>query len=220
MMFQIDKSFVVNSYKDYLQKKDVGKNYDNDSQFNKNKGISIYSVLTKILDMYKLIRKFSFVQARKEYIHDEEEFEKIKAALHTNIRNKIRTSPQGSLYITVNGNISFSGDDEEYKKWIVNDKNKTFSLIRNIVDEFNKTLRGEEIKDNNKPLLNDERKESIYIINNIPKEHIDMCVNGNFDKFNESFQRLMIGMGIEENERIKIAEDIKDMILVISGWDL
>lgn len=211
-MFQIDKKFVIDAYKGFLDKKGIGKNYDTDLDLNRKKDHSVYDVLTKVLDMYKLIRKFALVQARREFIHDDKAFDGVKGILHTCIRNKIRTSAQGSLYINVNSNISFSGEVDEYEKWIVNDKNKTYSLIRNIVDEYNSCLRGEEIKDDNKPLLNDEKREAIYVMNNISKEHIELCMNGDFEKFNESFQRVMINVGVEKNEWVRIMQDMRSIL--------
>lgn len=213
-MFQIDKKFVIDAYKGFLDKKGIGKNYDTDLDLNRKKDHSVYDVLTKVLDMYKLIRKFALVQARREFIHDDKAFDGVKGILHTCIRNKIRTSAQGSLYINVNSNISFSGEVDEYEKWIVNDKNKTYSLIRNIVDEYNSCLRGEEIKDDNKPLLNDEKREAIYVMNNISKEHIELCMNGDFEKFNESFQQVMINVGVEKNEWVRIMQDMRSILAV------
>ena len=69
------------------------------------------------------------------------------------------------MYLRVNNQLTFRGDEETYRDHLVQNKVKQFSTIKKMIDELNGVLAGKEIEDNNKPILNDDSPKRVY------KEH-------------------------------------------------
>jgi hypothetical protein len=58
--------------------------------------------------------------------------------------------------------ITFDGNQDQYKDYLVTNKTKLFSLIKKMVDDLNAFLNGEAEVDENKPVLNDDHiKEEV-----------------------------------------------------------
>ena len=106
-------------------------------------------------DPYQWVLKNSILDLRHNYIHNDDEFKQLKGDIENYIRNKIRSRSDGLIYMKVK-DITFDGNQDQYKDHLVKNKTKLFSLIRKIVDDLNGFLNGEAEVDKNKPVLNDD----------------------------------------------------------------
>ena len=69
------------------------------------------------------------------------------------------------MYLRVNNQLTFKGDVKTYRDYLVQNRNKQMSVVKKMIDELNGVLAGEEIEDDNKPILNDTSPKRVY------KEH-------------------------------------------------
>ena len=200
--FEIDKNYILDKYKKHLSSEEMD-DEERENIYAKNKPYSKSEILEKILNLYKFILKHSMLLVRQEYIYDDEAFSKVKAKLISHINNKIRSTSDGSIYIKVNDLDAFNGDRDKYEEWFVDNKSKQQRIVRNIVEELNKVLRGEEMEDKNKPMLNNDTElttEQIiqYIFSKIPDEYITEAIEtGETGKLESAFEHMMIKFGVE-----------------------
>ena len=170
--FRFDKNDIVRDFKDWIEK------FQNDDEDNyepshaKEVEYSKLENLRKIQKIYKFALKNSIMNLRRVYIHDDKKFKEVKGKLETYISNKIRSTSSGSIYLKVDGLISFSGDKKEYEDWVVQDKRNQERLIRKIIEELNGFIEGKNSDETNKPILNDYIEEPIIIDSIISNEQV------------------------------------------------
>jgi len=157
--FRFNKKDIAQKFKEWVEQ------FQNDDEKGYEPGhakeieYSKMGNLRKIQKAYKFVLKKSVMSLRQLYIHDDKKYKKIKGELESYITNKIRTTSSGSIYLKVDGLITFSGDKEEYENWVVQDKRNQDRLIRKIIDELNGFIEGKGTDETNKPILNDDQVE-------------------------------------------------------------
>ena len=155
MAFQIDKNKVVEKFREHLKKHADDKQEKFDApNAKKVNPIDKYEVLLKIKKLYEWVLDNQKLTMRRSFIHNDEIFNKYYNLLQSHINNKIRAKAEG-MYIKVNDKYTFTGDIKEYEDYIVNNKHKLVNVIRGIVDELNKVLTGDDVKDDHKVMLRD-----------------------------------------------------------------
>ena len=167
MHFEINKKNTVEKFRDYVKKFDDRSDQYDPEYGKKTKTPTNYYVLDRIRSLYQWVLQDSMLNLRHFYIHDDDEFKKIKGDVENFIRNKIRSRSDGTIYLKV-GSIEFNGSKEQYKEYIVKNRSKLLSVIRKIVDDLNSFFAGEDEKDSNKPILND--------INIVKEEEVEQPV--------------------------------------------
>ena len=155
MNFQFNKNKTVDDFKRYIKKFEKPEDDYNPSNAKKLQTPSNYYVLDRIRSLYQWVLKNSILDLRHNYIHNDDEFKQLKGDIENYIRNKIRSRSDGLIYMKVK-DITFDGNQDQYKDHLVKNKTKLFSLIRKIVDDLNGFLNGEAEVDKNKPVLNDD----------------------------------------------------------------
>ena len=155
MNFQINKNKTVDDFKNYIKKFEKPEDDYNPSNAKKLQTPSNYYVLDRIRSLYQWVLKNSILDLRHSYIHNDDEFKQLKGDIENYIRNKIRSRSDGLIYMKVK-DVTFDGNQDQYKDHLVKNKTKLFSLIRKIVDDLNGFLNGEAEVDKNKPVLNDD----------------------------------------------------------------
>ena len=155
MNFQINKNKTVDDFKNYIKKFEKPEDDYNPSNAKKLQTPSNYYVLDRIRSLYQWVLKNSILDLRHNYIHNDDEFKQLKGDIENYIRNKIRSRSDGLIYMKVK-DVTFDGNQDQYKDHLVKNKTKLFSLVRKIVDDLNEFLNGEAEVDKNKPVLNDD----------------------------------------------------------------
>ena len=155
MNFQINKNKTVDDFKNYIKKFEKPEDDYNPSNAKKLQTPSNYYVLDRVRSLYQWVLKNSILDLRHSYIHNDDEFKQLKGDIENYIRNKIRSRSDGLIYMKVK-DVTFDGNQDQYKDHLVKNKTKLFSLIRKIVDDLNGFLNGEAEVDKNKPVLNDD----------------------------------------------------------------
>ena len=155
MNFQFNKNKTVDDFKRYIKKFEKPEDDYNPSNAKKLQTPSNYYVLDRIRSLYQWVLKNSILDLRHSYIHNDDEFKQLKGDIENYIRNKIRSRSDGLIYMKVK-DVTFDGNQDQYKDHLVKNKTKLFSLIRKIVDDLNGFLNGEAEVDKNKPVLNDD----------------------------------------------------------------
>jgi len=161
MNFQINKNKTVDDFKKYIKKFEKPEDDYNPSHAKKLQTPNNYYVLDRIRSLYQWVLKNSILDLRHSYIHNDDEFKQLKGDIENYIRNKIRSRSDGLIYMKVK-DVTFDGNQDQYKDYLVKNKTKLFSLVRKIVDDLNGFLNGEAEIDKNKPVLNDDHiKEEV-----------------------------------------------------------
>ena len=155
MNFQFNKNKTVDDFKRYIKKFEKPEDDYNPSNAKKLQTPSNYYVLDRIRSLYQWVLKNSILDLRHNYIHNDDEFKQLKGDIENYIRNKIRSRSDGLIYMKVK-DVTFDGNQDQYKDHLVKNKTKLFSLVRKIVDDLNEFLNGEAEVDKNKPVLNDD----------------------------------------------------------------
>ena len=217
--FQINKKDVVSKFKAYAKK-----HSDPTDDYNPHSAKPVanhrnYFILDRIRALYHWIINESKLELRRKYIHNDKEFKEIVGKLESYTRNKIKSQKDGTMYLKVNNQLTFIGDQETYRDNFVQNPVKQLSMIRKIVDELNGVLAGEEIEDDNKPILNDTSSKRIYkeytseevadvILKQVSDDYLLEIAEQNFDNFNNRIYVLL--------DQYKIsAADTKDILLKI-----
>jgi len=152
--FEFDKKYIVDRYKQYvdqIRSRDDGYDPKNAKQV----GYSSFQVLEKIKQLYYFVLENQKLKMRRTFIHDDDKFLDLYNIVKTHIKNKIRSTSGGKIYLNVSGYKTFVGDQEEYEEYVLENKSKMSSLMGKIVDELNSVINGTIKKDQNKPVLFD-----------------------------------------------------------------
>jgi hypothetical protein len=217
--FQINKKDVVSKFKAYAKK-----HSDPTDDYNPHNAKPVanhrnYFILDRIRALYHWVISESKLELRRKYIHNDKKFKEIVGKLESYTRNKIKSQKDGTIYLKVNNQLTFVGNQETYRENFVQNPVKQLSMIRKIVDELNGVLAGEEIEDPNKPILNDTSVKTIHkehtsaevadvILKQISDDYLLEIAEQNFDNFNNRVYVLL--------DRYKVsAADTKDILLKI-----
>ena len=123
------------------------------------------------------------------------------------------------MYLRVNNQLTFKGDEKTYRDYLVQNKNKQMSVVKKMIDELNGVLAGEEIEDDNKPILNDTFSKRVYkehtaeevadiILKQVTDDYLLEVAEQNFENFNNRLYVLL--------DQYKVtAADTKDILLKI-----
>ena len=163
--FQIDKKDIVSKFKELAMKHSKRADDYNPNNAKHVDNHRNYFVLDRIRALYHWIINEAKLDLRRKYIHDDKEYKKVLGKLESYARNKIKAETDGTMYLRVNNQLTFRGDEETYRDHLVQNKVKQFSTIKKMIDELNGVLAGKEIEYNNKPILNDDSPKRVY------KEH-------------------------------------------------
>ena len=217
--FQINKKDVVSKFKTYVKQ-----HSDPTDDYNPHSAKPVanhrnYNTLDRIRALYHWVISESKLELRRKYIHNDKEFKEIIGKLESYTRNKIKSQKDGTMYLKVNNQLTFTGDQETYRDNFVQNSVKQLSVIRKIVDELNGVLAGEEIEDPNKPILNDTSLKGVYkeytseevaevILKQVSDDYLLEISEQNFDNFNNRVYVLL--------DQYKVsAADTKDILLKI-----
>ena len=217
--FQIDKKEILSKFKEL-----VNKHADRSDDYNPKHARSTnnptgYYILDRVRSLYHWIIEQIKIELRRKYIQDDEQFKKVFGNLESYARNKIRAQKDGTMYLRVNNQITFSGDKKQYRDELVQSRNKQISVVKKIVDELNNFLRDEEPEDENKPILNDISLKRTYkehtaeeianiILEEIPEDYLLEITEQKFENFNNKLYVLLDQYNVT-------AADTKDVLLKI-----
>ena len=217
--FQIDKKDVVSKFKAYAKKHSERSDEYNPKNAKQTANHRNYFVLDRIRALYHWIIKEAKLDLRRMYIHNDKEFKEVLGKLESYARNKIKSQKDGTMYIRVNNQFTFRGDEKTYRDHFVQSPVKQLSMMRKIIDELNGVLAGEEIEDSNKPILNDTSPKRVYkehtseevadiILQQISEDYLLEIAVQNFENFNNRVYVLL--------DQYKVsAADTKDILLKI-----
>ena len=217
--FQIDKKDVVSKFKAYAKKHSKKSDEYNPKNAKQVSNHRNYFILDRIRALYHWVIKEAKLDLRRMYIHNDKEFKEVLGRLESYARNKIKSQNDGTMYVRVNNQLTFRGDEKTYRDHFVQNSVKQLSMMRKIVDELNGVLAGEEVEDPNKPILNDIAPKMVYkehtseevadiILKQISEDYLLEIADQNFDNFNNRVYVLL--------DQYKVsAADTKDMLLKI-----
>jgi hypothetical protein len=217
--FKIDKKDIVSKFKKYAAEHSERADDYNPKNAKPVSNHSGYFILDRIRALYHWIISQAKIDLRRKYIHDDKKYKKVLGELGSYARNKIKSEKDGTMYLRVNNQLTFRGDEKEYREHFVQSGVKQLSMIKKIVDELNGVLAGQEIEDENKPILNDASPKRVYkehtseqvadiILQEVPEDYLLEIAEQNFENFNQRFYVLL--------EKYKVsAADTKDIIVKI-----
>ena len=217
--FQIDKKDVISKFKAYAKKHSERSDEYNPKNAKQVSNHRNYFVLDRIRALYHWIIKEAKLDLRRMYIHNDKEFKEVLGKLESYARNKIKSETDGTMYLRINNQFTFRGDEKTYRDNFVQSPVKQLRMMRKIVDELNGVLAGEEIEDSNKPILNDTSPKRVYkehtseevadiILQQISEDYLLEITEQNFDNFNNRVYVLL--------DQYKVsAADTKDILLRI-----
>ena len=217
--FQINKKNVLSKFKDFAEK-----HAERADEYNPKNAKPIdthrnYFILDRVRALYHWIIEQSKIDLRRKYIHDTDEYKKVLGKLESYARNKIKSEKDGTMYLRVNNQLTFKGDEKTYRDYLVQNKNKQMSVVKKMIDELNGVLAGEEIEDDNKPILNDTSPKRVYkehtaeevadiILKQVTDDYLLEVAEQNFENFNNRLYVLLDQYNIT-------AADTKDILLKI-----
>ena len=217
--FQIDKKEILSKFKELVNKHSEREDDYNPEHARSTNNPTGYYILDRVRSLYHWIIEQIKIELRRKYIQDDEQFKKVFGNLENYARNKIRAQKDGTMYLRVNNQITFSGDKKQYRDELVQSRNKQISVVKKIVDELNNFLRDEEPEDENKPILNDTSVKRTYkehtaeevaniILQEVPEDYLLEIAEQNFENFNNKLYVLL--------DQYKVtAADTKDVLLKI-----
>ena len=200
--FQIDKKDTVSKFKEFVRKhSERGDSYNPDNAKHVDNHRN-YFVLDRIRALYHWVIKEAKLDLRRKYIHDDKEYKKVLGKLESYARNKIKSEKDGTMYARVNNQLTFRGDEKTYRDYFVQSRVKQLSIIKKMIDELNGVLAGEEIEDDNKPILNDTAPKIVYkehtseevadiILKQVSGDYLLEIAEQNFDNFNNRIYVLL-----------------------------
>ena len=217
--FQINKKNVLSKFKDFAEK-----HAERADEYNPKNAKPIdthrnYFILDRVRALYHWVIEQSKIDLRRKYIHDTDEYKKVLGKLESYARNKIKSEKDGTMYLRVNNQLTFKGDEKTYRDYLVQNKNKQMSVVKKMIDELNGVLAGEEIEDDNKPILNDTSPKRVYkehtaeevadiILKQVSDDYLLEIAEQNFENFNNRLYVLLDQYNIT-------AADTKDILLKI-----
>lgn len=230
--FQINKKDLVSKFRD-LVKKHAERGDDYNPKHGKiSANHRDYFVLDKIRAIYNWAIGEIKLEIRRKYIHDDKKYKKVVGGLENYARNKIRSERDGTMYLKVNNQLTFKGDNKQYREHFVQSLSKQLSVFRKIVDELNSFLRDEELEDTNKPVLYDAspvmiRKEhsaeeiADIILKEVPIDYLleinrSYTSSQNFDNFSSKICAIMQKYNIDDIETKYLLDTIKESEIINS----
>ena len=217
--FQIDKKEILSKFRNFANKHAEREDDYNPQHSRTTNNPTGYFILDRIRSLYHWIIEQIKIDLRRKYIHDDKQFKKVVGNLENYARNKIRAQKDGTMYLRVNNQITFSGDKKQYREELVQSVNKQISVVKKIVDELNNFLRNEEPEDDNKPILNDISLKRTYkehtaeevaniILQEVPEDYLLEIAEQKFENFNNKLYVLLDQYNVT-------AADTKDVLLKI-----
>ena len=217
--FQIDKKEILSKFRNFANKHAEREDDYNPQHSRTTNNPTGYFILDRIRSLYHWIIEQIKIDLRRKYIHDDKQFKKVVGNLENYARNKIRAQKDGTMYLRVNNQITFSGDKKQYREELVQSVNKQISVVKKIIDELNAFLRNEEPEDDNKPILNDISLKRTYkehtaeevaniILQEVPEDYLLEITEQKFDNFNNKLYVLLDQYNVT-------AADTKDVLLKI-----
>ena len=217
--FQIDKKEILSKFKDLANSHAEREDDYNPAHSRTTDHPSGYFILDRVRALYHWVIEEIKIDLRREYINNDDKYKKVFGELENYARNKIRAESDGTMYLRVNNQITFSGDKKQYRDELVQSVNKQISVVKKIVDELNNFLRDEEPEDENKPILNDISLKRTYkehtaeevaniILQEVPEDYLLEITEQKFENFNNKLYVLL--------DQYKVtAADTKDVLLKI-----
>ena len=217
--FQIDKKEILSKFKELVNKHSEREDDYNPEHARSTNNPTGYYILDRIRSLYHWIIEQIKIELRRKYIQDDEQFKKVFGNLENYARNKIRAQKDGTMYLRVNNQLTFSGDKKQYREELVQSVNKQISVVKKIIDELNNFLRNEEPEDENKPILNDISLKRTYkehtaeevaniILQEVPEDYLLEITEQKFENFNNKLYVLLDQYNVT-------AADTKDVLLKI-----
>jgi len=217
--FQIDKKEILSKFRNFANKHAEREDDYNPQHSRTTNNPTGYFILDRIRSLYHWIIEQIKIDLRRKYIHDDKQFKKAVGELENYARNKIRAQKDGTMYLRVNNQLTFSGDKKQYREELVQSVNKQISVVKKIVDELNNFLRNEEPEDENKPILNDISLKRTYkehtaeevaniILQEVPEDYLLEIAEQKFENFNNKLYVLLDQYNVT-------AADTKDVLLKI-----
>ena len=222
--FQIDKKEILSKFKELVNKHSEREDDYNPEHARSTNNPTGYYILDRVRSLYHWIIEQIKIDLRRKYIHDDKQFKKVFGNLENYARNKIRAQKDGTMYLRVNNQLTFSGDKKQYREELVQSVNKQISVVKKIVDELNNFLRNEEPEDENKPILNDMSLKSTYkehsaeeiadiILQEVPEDYLLEISNQNFINFNNKMYILMNKYNITAADTKEILNKIQESFI-------
>jgi hypothetical protein len=214
-MFKINKEKILDKFKDFIETNTHSYKEAKDTK----EEYSQLNYIRKILQFYIFAIKESKLDIRREFVHNDKAYKTVIGKLQTLINNKIRSTEDGKIYIKVNNEIDFDGNQDQYIEWIINDKSKQQRLMRKVIEEINFFLENGEYPDENKPLRFELTKEETIInilIKSLPESIFDsLKTEESILSLKEQFEKIMIKLNIEK----KFWEDINfERFVIIDNY--
>ena len=223
--FRIKKNSMVDKFLDYMDEFTDSK----DRYISKGKEVQFrreYYILQKIKDIYLFVIEEIKLDIRKEFIHSDKNYKEAMNILMNRVNNKIRSNSNGKLFLDIGSDkkIRFNGDDDQYKEYIISNKNKRKEVIKKIVDEINALLENNIDKEEGRAILNaskvnikEEEINPVCIINkfleNINSKFIFEIFKGDFSNFDRIFFDFMSEYNIELEKSKKMLENIHSQFI-------
>jgi hypothetical protein len=193
-MFKIDKNDILDKFKDFLDKNSTKEEGETRITSAEEKPSSKLDILYRVLEIYNFVFQNCLMKLRHAYIYDDNEFNRVKNGLQNYIKNKIRSTIDGRLYIKIGTLVALSGDRDEYEDWVLGDKRKVYSIVKAIVDELNDYLSGSPIEEKNKSIIFDMNEEAYVelFFNILPEKTITSLVDGDVQDFETILEQFAI----------------------------
>lgn len=157
--FRIDKSRVLDKFREYISTHSTKEDEFANKSGKQVPDRSRYIILDKVKSLYSWVLEQIKLDLRRTYIHNDAMFAEIYNSLQNYVNNKIRSTTDGQLHLNVNNKYTFNGEHQQYEDYLVINKNKTYDVMKNVIDELNNVLAGQAIEDEGKPILRDISEE-------------------------------------------------------------
>ena len=219
--FQIDKKEILSKFKDLANKNDERADEYNPKHARATDSPTAYFILDRVRALYHWVIEQIKIDLRRKYIDNDDKYKKIFGELENYARNKIRAESDGTMYLRVNSQLTFSGDKKQYREELVQSKSKQVSVVKKIVDELNAFLRDEAPEDESKPILNDNSSRTTYkehtaeeiadfILEEVPEAYLLEISNQKFINFNNKMYILMNKYNITAADTKEILNKIQE----------
>ena len=219
--FQIDKKEILSKFKDLANKYDERADEYNPKHARATDSPTAYFILDRVRALYHWVIEQIKIDLRRKYIDNDDKYKKIFGELENYARNKIRAESDGTMYLRVNSQLTFSGDKKQYREELVQSKSKQVSVVKKIVDELNAFLRDEAPEDESKPILNDNSSRTTYkehtaeeiadfILEEVPEAYLLEISNQKFINFNNKMYILMNKYNITAADTKEILNKIQE----------
>ena len=219
--FQIDKKEILSKFRNFANKHAEREDDYNPAHSRTTDHPSGYFILDRVRALYHWVIEQIKIDLRRKYIDNDDKYKKIFGELENYARNKIRAESDGTMYLRVNSQLTFSGDKKQYREELVQSKSKQVSVVKKIVDELNAFLRDEAPEDESKPILNDNSPRTTYkehtaeeiadfILEEVPEAYLLEISNQKFINFTNKMYILMNQYNVTAADTKEILNKIKE----------